>query len=195
MGAMSDPTPSAPLKFAEAASLFSRDQRPKPVQMDSAGVIKRRILLGNDDPVENLALFPVLVQAGYDVTVAESGTDALQWLRDGDCPELAILRRNLPGTDPLEICARMNEVAREVYLILRCEEVTQDVLAMCLSAGADLVLPLRMPPEDMLPHIAAGLRIIGRLRALSHSLEIALRRLPIDDSARRITDVTLGQGY
>ncbi len=168
------------LQFADLSKVFPvADAKVKPIPMQSSGGSKPRILIGDDDPVYTLTIFEFLVKAGYEVMVTEVGTDAIAELRKADHPPVAILDSKMPGMSGLEICDRMRDAGKNAYLILSNATPTTQEIVAGLEAGADLYISKSMPPEELLAHINAGLRIVNRQRALAHDLESArLRNAP-----------------
>ena len=171
------------LPFADLDKVFpDQEGKPKPLQMPGSGGIKLRVLIGDDDPVHTLTLFHCLAQAGYEVVVAETGTDAIAELRKADHPPVAILDGKLPGMNGREICARMRDVGKNIYLILTGENPTTQEIVAGLESGADLYLPKSIPPEEMLAHVKVGVRIVSRQQALALRIgELAADRLPPED--------------
>ncbi len=160
------------LQFSDLAKVFPiAETKPKPIQMQSSGGSKPRILIGDDDPVYTLTLFHFLAQAGYELVVAENGTDAITELRKADHPLVAILDWRMPGMDGVEICERMRDADKDVYLIVGSEQPTTSEIVAGLESGADLYVPKSIPPDELLAQVKVGLRIIGRQRALSQKLE------------------------
>jgi len=159
---MSDAIP-----FTDLAKVFpAAISGPKPIQMASSGGDKPRILLGEDDPVETLTLFQSLAEAGYEIVTATNGADAIAELRKADHPPVAILERELPGMSGLEICERMRDAGKHVYLILLGNAPTSAEIIAGLEMGADLYLSKTTPAPELVAHVKVGLRIIGRQRAL-----------------------------
>jgi len=136
--------PGEALKFPDVSKIFpqSEQSKVKPLQMSISGD-RPRVLLAEDDPVHSLTLFHFLSQAGYEVVVAVTGADAISELRKADHPPVAILRAQLPGMNGVEICQRMNEAGKNVFLILYSEQPTTEQIVAALEAGADLHLEIR----------------------------------------------------
>lgn len=154
------------IPFSDLAKVFpSAKGTPKPIQMPSSGGGKPRVLLGEDDPVETLTLFQTLAEAGFEVVMATNGTDAIAELRKADHPPVAILERQLPGMSGLEICERMRDAGKHVYLILLGRAPASAEIITGLESGADLYLPKSIPPAELAAHVKVGLRIIGRQQA------------------------------
>jgi len=160
------------IPFADREKLFpAAEAKPKPLQMASAGGGKARVLIADDDPVYSLALFEALAKAGFEIVVAVTGMDAITELRKADHPPVAILAANLPGMKPTEICERMRDAGKDVYLILLgAESTTQEVVAG-LAAGADEVFSKSIPMEELIAHVRVGVRNIGRVRVLAQRLD------------------------
>jgi len=164
--------PSEELKFVDFSKIFPIAERgPKPIQMPNSGV-KHRILIGDADPVYTLVLFESLVQAGYEAVVAATGTDAIAELRKADHPPVAILDCEMPGMDASEICQRMRDAGKDVYLILSSEKPTTQEIVSGLESGADLYLPKSILPQELLAHVKVGLRTVGRQRASAEKLQL-----------------------
>ena len=163
--------PSDALQFSDLSKVFpALEGKLKLMQMPSSGGLKPRILIGNDDPVDTLALFQCLAEAGYEVVVAEQGSEAIAELRKADHPPVAILDAQLPGMAGTEICERMRDAGKSVYLILSSEQPSTPEIVAGLESGADLYLAKSTAPEELLAHVRAGLRTIARQRELEHRI-------------------------
>ena len=157
------------LKFSDYEKVFpTQEGGIKPLQMPSSG-IKARVLIGDADPVYTLVLFQTLGEAGYEVVVADTGSDAIAELRKADHPPLAILDYRMSGMDGTEICKRMRDAEKDVYLILTSEKPTTEEIVAGLESGADLHLPKAIPPQELLAYVKVGMRAIRR-QALSEEL-------------------------
>jgi DNA-binding response OmpR family regulator len=160
------------LQFTDLSKVFPTvETKPKPIPMASSGEHKARILLGDSDPVFALAIFPPLVQDGYEVVVTESGQDAITELRKADHPPVAILDSTLAGMDGLQICERMRDAEKNVYIILINRTPTTADVVRGLEAGADLFVSKSIPPEELLAYVKVGLRTLDRSRARAQQPE------------------------
>ena len=151
------------LKFPDISKIFPEAEQPKvkPLQMQTFGD-KPRVLLADDDPVHSLAVFQALAQAGYEVVLAVTGTDAISELRKADHPPVAILRSTLPGMTGIEICERMCAAAKDLYLIVYSPAPdTADIIAG-LEAGADLHVAQTISIAELVAYVKVGMRAIGR---------------------------------
>ncbi|HSI15050.1 MAG TPA: response regulator [Chthoniobacter sp.] len=151
------------IKFPDVSKIFpqAEQQKIKPLQMQTFGD-KPRVLLADDDPIHSLAVFQSLAQAGYEVVVAVTGTDAISELRKAEHPSVAILRSKLPGMTGIQICERMRDAAKDVYLIVYSDAPTSAEIVSGLESGADLLVPQSIPSAELVAYVKVGMRIIGR---------------------------------
>lgn len=158
--------PDKPLKFTDLAKVFPvAENRPKPIQMVVSTGDKPRLLLADDDPVFTLTLFHSLAQKGYEIIVAENGIDAIAELRKADHPPVAILDWKMPGMDGVQICERMRDADKIVYLIMVSADPSPDDIVAGLEMGADLFLPKSVAPALLLAYVKVGMRIVARQKA------------------------------
>ncbi len=129
--------------------------------------LKTRILVAEDDPVSREVICTHLARWGYEVVVTENGTEAMNALRKPDAPSLAVLDWMMPGMDGLEICRRVREVDRAVYLILLTACGSKANVVEGLSAGADDYLVKPFDKDELHARILVGLRVMGLQAALA----------------------------
>ena len=77
-----------------------------------------RILIAEDDPVSCEVLATRLKKWGYDTVITRDGHEAMAAMRSADAPSLAILDWMMPGMDGIEVCRRLREVNKAVYVIM-----------------------------------------------------------------------------
>jgi DNA-binding response OmpR family regulator len=117
-----------------------------------------RVLIADADPTSAAQARATLTAAGYDVTVATSGAEALHFT-DADAPDLYVLDRNLPGLDGLRVAAYLHRsyqvpVARIVMLdsSARASYVHPQVKALVLRTpftGVELLLTVMRQLEQV----------------------------------------------
>jgi DNA-binding response OmpR family regulator len=98
----------------------------------------RQILVADDDPIVRRFLAALLSDAGYEVTVAEDGEQALQKIREIN-PDMIILDLVMPYRDGFDVCreVRRNPGTENVpIIILSMKDREADVLR-CFEIGAD----------------------------------------------------------
>jgi PAS domain S-box-containing protein len=121
---------------------------------------KSTILYVDDDPGNRHAFSWLLRSAGYAVTEAATGTEALRLV--GDKPDLVILDVNLPDVSGFEVCRRIKShpattripVLHMSGVFVRSEDKTHG-----LEEGADAYLIKPAEPGEVLATVKALLRV------------------------------------
>ena len=155
------------LKFTLPSPL-SLPPEPRP---SSAEAPKTRILVAEDDVLSRELICARLKLWGYEVVAAQNGTEAIMALRKPDAPTLVILDWMMPGMDGLEICRRMREVGRQLYVILLTARGGKENLLEGLAAGADDYLVKPFDKEELQARILVGLRVMVMQSALAGRLK------------------------
>jgi two-component system chemotaxis response regulator CheY len=110
-----------------------------------------KIMLVDDSLTLLLSMAGILSKAGYDVTKANSGQEALTALRSGFKPDLVITDLNMPGMDGITLIKSMrNAGLRFTPILMLTTESQQSMRMEAKKAGATgwLVKPIK--PEDLL---------------------------------------------
>jgi two-component system KDP operon response regulator KdpE len=115
-----------------------------------------QILVVDDEPAIRRILRANLAAHGYDVTVVESGEEALR-LASARMPDLVILDLMLPGISGLEVCRALRSLSAVLILVLsaRGEERTK---VQALDLGADDYLTKPFGIDELLARVRALLR-------------------------------------
>lgn len=115
------------------------------------------ILVVDDDERTINALRRTLTYAGYYVSTAANGEEALSIIRIRQ-PDLVILDLTLPGIDGLEVCHRLRSAGVEVaVLMLTARDAVADRVAG-FEIGADDYLVKPFALEELLVRVKALLR-------------------------------------
>ncbi|WP_415839431.1 response regulator transcription factor, partial [Nocardioides zeicaulis] len=98
----------------------------------------------------------LLDQAGFEVTVARTGADALALVRDTR-PDLVTLDMSLPDIDGVEVCRQIRQVS-DCYVIVISGRTAEVDRLVGLEVGADdyLVKPFSM--RELQARVAALFR-------------------------------------
>lgn len=126
--------------------------------------------MAEDDAVSRELICARLAKWGYEVIATQTGVEAIMALRRPDAPSLAILDWMMPGMDGLEICRRVREVDRLVYIILLTEHGSTEHLVEGLGAGADDYLTKPFNKDELRARILVGVRAVAAQRALAERL-------------------------
>jgi DNA-binding response OmpR family regulator len=139
-----------------ASEPSSPDPQESPVEAGS----KARILVAEDDPVSRHLISARLAKWGYEAVITNDGAEAMAVLRARNPPSLAILDWSMPHMDGLEICRRLREAEKMVYIIMLTANGSKENLVEGLRAGADDYLVKPFHAEELQARILAGLRVM-----------------------------------
>jgi two-component system KDP operon response regulator KdpE len=127
----------------------------------SSESVGRLLFIDDDDQIRS-ALGPVLESAGWGVTLAAGGAEALRRL-EGCAPDVVVLDMMMPDMNGLEVCRRIREHSRVPVLMLTVKDSPADKVA-ALDMGADDYLTKPFQTDELL----------ARLRALKRRAEYHL---------------------
>ncbi len=121
-----------------------------------------KILVAQTDVLARGMLESLLTRWGYEVVMAESGTQALSKLKAQGGPNLAILERKLPGKDGFEICKeiRARTGPPYVYLLLVTAKGQEQEVMEGLQAGADDFLTAPLSADELTIRLRIARRIL-----------------------------------
>jgi DNA-binding response OmpR family regulator len=173
------------LKFPLPALLSLAQAEPESASKDV--VPPARILVAEDDAVSRELIRARLAKWGYEVIATQNGAEAMTELRKKDAPSMAILDWMMPDMDGLEICRRVREGERIVYIILLTARGSKENIIEGLRAGADDYLVKPFHAEELQARILVGLRVmtlqetlVDRVKALeAAAFEIESLKLQI----------------
>ena len=145
-----------------------------------------RILVVDDEPDITALVAYHLAKAGYRVSTASSGAEALKAASE-ERPDVVVLDLMLPGLSGYDVLTelRSREETRDVGVILltaRREEVDR---IRGLALGADDYLTKPFSPQELTLRVAAVLRRL-QSPAVASGNSIAAGALVIDRSAHRV---------
>jgi DNA-binding NtrC family response regulator len=118
------------------------------------------VLIIDDDSAFRFAMAKALRRAGYSVSEASSGEEAVEVLRNGEPPDVALLDLKMKGIDGLEVLRRCGPIPTSVIVLTGHGTVKAAVEAMRLGAFSFLEKPV---DADMLrPLLGQALLERGR---------------------------------
>jgi two-component system cell cycle response regulator len=121
-----------------------------------------KILVADDDAVSRSVMRRMLVQSGYDVTLASDGEEAVHLLTQEDGPRLVLLDWMMPGLDGPAVCRAVRTSTRLAYIyitLLTSRESKEDLVAG-LEAGADDYLTTPCNTGELKARLRTGERIL-----------------------------------
>ena len=133
--------------------------------MSPTSTRKVRLLLVDDDRLVLSTLGSGLLDAGYEISTAESSEDAETLLASGMRPDLAIIDIRMTGQDGLYLARRLRELDHIPFLMLSAYS-EQRMIDQASRHGAlgYLVKPLDTP--QLLPAVEAALSRANELQTL-----------------------------
>ncbi len=111
-------------------------------------IIKKEILIVDDDPLVVKLLQAPLQKAGYNVRVADQGLKALDMVKK-DPPDLILLDILMPMLDGFKVTRllKFDKRFKDIPIIVLTSRATEDERKMGEQVGADEILykPFRLP--------------------------------------------------
>jgi two-component system phosphate regulon response regulator PhoB len=146
-----------------------------------------RILVVDDEPDITALVAYHLAKAGYRVSTAANGPDALRAARE-ERPDIVILDIMLPTVSGYDVLAEMRkrEETREVGVILLTARREEADRIKGLSLGADDYLTKPFSPQELTLRVQALLRRLGA-PAVTGGSTLNAGPISIDRSSHRVT--------
>ncbi|WP_328292731.1 response regulator transcription factor [Kineococcus sp. NBC_00420] len=116
-----------------------------------------RIVVAEDDALQQELLHRYLTREGHDVVIASDGPSALAQAREADTA-LLVLDVMLPGLDGLQVCSRLREEGSELPVIMLTARSSEADVLIGLDVGADdyVIKPYR--PRELVARTRTQLR-------------------------------------
>lgn len=145
-----------------------------------------RILVVDDEPDITALVAYHLAKAGYRVSTAASGADALNAAAE-ERPDLVVLDLMLPGVSGLDVLRELRgkDDTRDVGVIVLTAKREEADRVCGLSLGADDYLVKPFSPRELVLRVGAVLRRLGSPAVASGSV-ITAGPLTIDRGAHRV---------
>jgi putative two-component system response regulator len=120
------------------------------------------VLVVDDESGSRRLAARTLQEAGYSVTTAQDGREALEILRRGH-HRLVVSDWRMPRMDGVALCraVRGGEFARYIYFIMLTGQTSTDETIEGLSAGADDYIGKPFNPAELILRVNIGRRILG----------------------------------
>jgi len=131
-------------------------------------IIKSRILVV-DDNVKNLQYATkVLIEAGYDVSIAQNGINAINYLQKSNHPDLILLDVMMPEMSGYEVCEKLKDspATKDIPIIfLTAKNETDDIVKGFELGGVDYISK-PFQPKEILVRIKTHIDLIRAKREL-----------------------------
>ena len=129
------------------------------------------IVVADDDPISRELISAVVSKWGFRCIVTQDGREAISAIRAEEGPVVAILDWMMPGMDGLQVCRRVRESGKLVYIILLTARAAKESLVKGLESGADDYLVKPFDKDELLARIRVGLRVINLQKSLEDRLQ------------------------
>lgn len=112
--------------------------------------LSQSVLVVDDEPMARTLLRLMLVRAGFEVSEAEDGYDALEKIAE-ELPDLVILDVMMPGMDGFSVCRAVRESDRTASLpvIMLSAKTDLESVNRGLRAGANKYLTKPISPDEL----------------------------------------------
>jgi two-component system, OmpR family, phosphate regulon response regulator PhoB len=149
--------------------------------------MSHRVLVVDDEPDITALVAYHLAKAGYRVSTAASGPDALKAARE-ERPDVVVLDLMLPGLSGYDVLAelRKRDETRDVGVIMLTARGEEPDRIKGFSLGADDYLSKPFSPAELTMRVQAILRRLAAPAVAAGSMLLA-GPLAIDRSAHRVT--------
>ena len=141
-----------------------------------------RLLIVDDEPQIVRALTPAMAAAGFTVSTAAGGEEALASMAGEPC-DVVILDLGLPDLDGQEVIQRIREWSDAPIIVLSARDLEPEKIA-ALDYGADDFVNKPVGVGELLARIRAVLR--GRERRFTAQPKFQFGGLEINFAARRV---------
>jgi len=112
--------------------------------------LTQSVLVVDDEPMARTLLRLMLVRAGFQVTEAEDGYDALAKVK-GNQPDLILLDVMMPGIDGFVVCEtlRSEEETSRLPIIMLSAKTDLNSISKGLKVGATKYLTKPISPDEL----------------------------------------------
>lgn len=190
-----DEVPAAPSRSVAAVAKEHRGEPPVEEEARASGTLdvadRIRILVVDDEPINQQVMENHLALQDYDVLQAENGMKALKLLADGEKVDLILLDVMMPMLSGFEVCReiRKKHLATQLPVVMVTARTQMEDLQFGLQVGANDYITKPFSKGELLARIKTHLNLVKINAAYSHYVPHEFLRYLNRDS---IIDVRLG---
>jgi len=181
-----DARPAVPIGFKhgvptiQANWRFLKNMNHADQQLTDA-LVRRRVLLVEDDSAQRNGLITTLERGGFEVVTANDGQQALD-LMAKEHFSLVLTDWEMPNLDGLGLCHAIRHAKnpRYTYIIMLAEREEVESIVRGLQSGADDYLAKPCVESELLARLNTGMRLLELERSLRRSYEENQRLCVID---------------
>ena len=114
----------------------------------------RRVLLVEDNLVNQKVTYHLLTKAGLSVEIAGDGKQAIRILENGSSYDVILLDLQMPEMDGFQVTAYLrNKLKLDIPVIAMTASVLRNEKAKCFEVGMDGYLPKPFAPEELFSNL------------------------------------------
>lgn len=121
---------------------------------------KAKLLVAEDSPTQAAQERVFLQQAGYSVTVAKNGREALDMVRE-ELPDLVITDLEMPEMTGLELVESLHSEFPKLPTVLITARGNEEIAAQALRKGAASYVPKKFLETDLVPTLDRILTVLA----------------------------------
>lgn len=148
-------------------------------------MVKKRVLVVDDEISIIKFVRAKLVAQGYDVLTAMDGAQAIQTF-EMELPDLVVLDITMPKMDGFEVCSRIREWSQIPIIMLSARGDEMDKVK-CLELGADDYITKPFGANELLARIIAVLRRTAATSVTPAKPSVTSGDLEINFALRKVT--------
>jgi DNA-binding response OmpR family regulator len=150
------------------------------------GAVAATILIVEDEAPVARGIQFALQQEGYDVHIARSGAEGLEYATT-EAPDLVVLDVRLPELDGFEVLRRLRATGSKAPVLMLTARDDEFDKVVGLELGADDYLTKPFSLRELAVRVKAILRRVERIASPSSSEPIVRGGLTVDPARRRVT--------
>lgn len=129
----------------------------------------KKILVVEDESAIREFVVINLKRAGYDVTEAECGEDALKIYEDDNTFDVVVLDIMMPGIDGISVCKKLRQQSNELGIIMLTAKTQEMDKVTGLMVGADDYVTKPFSPSELVARVDSVYRRVALSRMRSEN--------------------------
>ena len=151
--------PAADSQKAMMDAFFAQVKQEEASQPANSGPLALRVLLAEDNIVNQKVATKMLQKLGCEVTLAENGRQAVDLLNSGTVVDLVLMDCRMPEMDGLEATRMIRSQMNSIPIIALTANDTDEDRDACMAAGMDEFLPKPLD-QQVLASLIARFRLL-----------------------------------